>query len=243
MRPIHSLAVAVLAAALAPAALRATDILLNPGETSTATPLTIDVRDVTQSACIPLYLPPHQQGNTFRIVPVPITAFCIPSPPRVDDTILLAHPQIAGTYTVEVASCDAPECVSASRTITLTGPEVALGLLGNSIQLQVRWTDPVTGAVRPAFPVNLTDESAYFWFFDDQKAEVTIKVLDGRTVNGHRWIFIASMTDLPFTVSVGYGSCLPAPANPLLCYEAKTYANPGGNRNFLDVNGYGGPLF
>lgn len=46
---------------------------------------------------------------------------------------------------------------------------------------------PGQGSARP-----LTDESGAFWFFDPVNIEVTIKVLDGRPINGHFWVFIAN---------------------------------------------------
>ena len=41
--------------------------------------------------------------------------------------------------------------------------------------------------------------SAYgglLWFFDRDNPEVLVKVLDGCSINGHRWVFVAPVTDL-----------------------------------------------
>ena len=44
--------------------------------------------------------------------------------------------------------------------------------------------------------------SGYFWFFQNEIAEVTVKILDGSPINGHFWLFLASMTDVETTVTV-----------------------------------------
>ena len=45
-------------------------------------------------------------------------------------------------------------------------------------------------------------QSALLYFFDRNNAEVLIKVLDACGVNGHRWVFVAPVTDLAFNLSV-----------------------------------------
>jgi len=58
------------------------------------------------------------------------------------------------------------------------------------------------GATGKGRPVRLSEESGYFWFFDPEISEVTIKILDGREISSHYWIFLASMTDVDVTVTV-----------------------------------------
>ena len=45
-------------------------------------------------------------------------------------------------------------------------------------------------------------ESALFWFFDRDNAEILVKVLDACAVNGHRWVFLGPVTDLAFNLEV-----------------------------------------
>ncbi len=45
-------------------------------------------------------------------------------------------------------------------------------------------------------------ESALLYFFDRDNAEVLVKVLDACAVNGHRWVFVAPVTDLAFNLHV-----------------------------------------
>ena len=243
MRSLPCLTAAVLLLALlagAAAAKADTEISINPFGPHPAISLnrvTIDVRDVSPSRCVPVYLPPRQQGTTLLIQGVPSTAFCILGAPQTYHSLLSAGPMPPGTYTVEVV--DAGQNILATQTFTVAGSPLSTLLVSGPLgvfEVQVSWIDPVTGAVRSGYPVALTEESGYFWFFDDRNVELTFKLLDGRGVNGHAWVFLASMTDLPFTVSVAQGYCLDVGTffSPP-CFGVKTYVNPGGNRNFIDV--------
>ena len=59
------------------------------------------------------------------------------------------------------------------------------------------------GARRRAWDYGLdSDQSGLLYFFGRDNAEVLVKVLDGCAVNGHRWIFVAPVTDLAFNLVV-----------------------------------------
>jgi hypothetical protein len=45
-------------------------------------------------------------------------------------------------------------------------------------------------------------QSGLLWFFDRGNAEVLIKVLDGCSHNGRRWVFVAPVTDVAFNLHV-----------------------------------------
>lgn len=45
-------------------------------------------------------------------------------------------------------------------------------------------------------------ESGLLWFFSRDNAEVLVKVLDGCSHNGHRWVFVAPVTTLEFELLV-----------------------------------------
>ncbi|HUO86064.1 MAG TPA: hypothetical protein VM617_01630 [Thermoanaerobaculia bacterium] len=57
-------------------------------------------------------------------------------------------------------------------------------------------------APSPAFPVALTRDSGYFWFFDADNVEVVVKVLEACPVNGHVWVFAAGLTNVGVELSV-----------------------------------------
>jgi len=45
-------------------------------------------------------------------------------------------------------------------------------------------------------------QAGLLWFFERGNAEVLVKVLDGCSHNGHRWVFVAPVTTLEFNLSV-----------------------------------------
>jgi hypothetical protein len=94
--------------------------------------------------------------------------------------------------------------------------------------VSVRLTDPAAGPARDVGAVRLTERSGYFWFFDPDNVEVTAKIVDGRAVNGHTWLFLTGMSNLGFTVTV-------KPGGPGT-YPVRTYVNPPGQRlNVIDT--------
>ena len=50
--------------------------------------------------------------------------------------------------------------------------------------------------------VGHSSQSGLLYFFERNNVEVLIKVLDGCGVNGHRWVFVAPVTDLAFNLHV-----------------------------------------
>lgn len=51
-------------------------------------------------------------------------------------------------------------------------------------------------------PFALTDESGYFWFFDQDNVEVLVKVIDGCSFNDRFWVFAAGLTDVRVILTV-----------------------------------------
>ncbi|MCY3932817.1 MAG: hypothetical protein OXH70_14000 [Acidobacteria bacterium] len=47
-----------------------------------------------------------------------------------------------------------------------------------------------------------SSQSGLLYFFDRDNAEVLVKVLDGCAINGHRWVFVAPVTDLGFALRI-----------------------------------------
>jgi hypothetical protein len=97
---------------------------------------------------------------------------------------------------------------------------------GGGFQTSVRWSNPRDGSSGTGHPQPLARDSGAFWFFSPDNLEVTVKILDGRAINGHWWVFIASMTDLQLEVDISRAGG-----------PAKTYVQTAGaNRNFIDIN-------
>ena len=66
--------------------------------------------------------------------------------------------------------------------------------------------------------VQLSAAGGYFWFFGPDDIELSVKILDGTPVNGHIWVFYASLTDVEFDLTVS-DNLSPTGA-------ARTYHNP-----------------
>lgn len=110
-----------------------------------------------------------------------------------------------------------PSSARSSRTVASSsvGPEVVTGELAggrpcepsetalclrNRFRIEVNWRDPRTGDTGVGRVLPGTDDSAFFWFFDPGNVELVVKLIDGRRVNGHFWLFAGGLTDLEVTV-------------------------------------------
>ncbi len=68
-------------------------------------------------------------------------------------------------------------------------------------QIDVTWRD-FEGQTGVGQATALTSETGYFWFFNDSNVEIVVKLLDGRDINGHYWVFLASLTNVSFDLVV-----------------------------------------
>src|SRR5437762_4105941 len=96
--------------------------------------------------------------------------------------------------------------------------DTALCLNDRRFQVEATWTTP-DGTSGPGHPVALTSDSGYFWFFDSNNVELTVKALDGCGFNGHYWLFAGGLTNVEVTVTV----------TDTMTGEIKTYSNLQGN--------------
>ena len=94
----------------------------------------------------------------------------------------------------------------------------ALCLGGGRFQVLVFWVGPESLDEHVAHPVLLTPDSGYFWFFDQDNIEITVKALDGCASNGREWIFASGMTNLSIRLTV----------TDVVTGDHKTYLNPQG---------------
>jgi hypothetical protein len=81
-------------------------------------------------------------------------------------------------------------------------PDVTrLCLNGNRFLVEVSWTVPSLGSgAGQAMP--LTADTGGFWFFSNSNVELIVKVLDGRAVNRHFWVFYGGLSDVEYTLTV-----------------------------------------
>src|SRR3954469_21551084 len=76
-----------------------------------------------------------------------------------------------------------------------------LCLQGNRFQAEVSWTAPGFGS-GAGQAVPLTGDTGTFWFFSHSNNELVVKVLDGRGVNQHFWVFYGGLSDVEYTLTV-----------------------------------------
>ena len=112
---------------------------------------------------------------------------------------------------VEMPAADSVRAVtSAILQGSLAAPESSspcpagsdhLCLEQSRFQIQVDWTAESNGSGHGT-AVPLSHDSGYFWFFDRSNVELIVKVLDGRGVNGHFWVFYGALSNVQYTITV-----------------------------------------
>lgn len=140
-----------------------------------------------------------------------VNAFPDPSPPPA--------PRPRTTRTApDTGAATPPACATTPTTLCLHG-RFLVGL---------RWQDGANqvglGQVIPA-----TYDSGYVWFFAPGNVELAVKVLDGTPVNGHFWVFAASLSNVQFAMTV----------TDTVTGAVRVYENPAGiMRSFGDTSAF-----
>lgn len=144
----------------------------------------------------------------------------------------------AGSYTVQQIVNGKPSLQT--TVFQVAPPTTSLLLLDGRFAVTASFPYPGQGtpALVTAHAAQLSDQSGTFWFFAGGNVELTVKILDGREINNHYWVFIASTTNLAYNVTVTdlsfpAGCSQSGSSSPCL---AKTYSGaPGTNQNFIDI--------
>jgi ELWxxDGT repeat protein len=92
-----------------------------------------------------------------------------------------------------------------------------LCLGGGRFAVEAAWTD-FSGRSGAGMAVPLTADTGYFWFFGPDNVETVLKVLDGRPVNGHFWVFYGALSNVQYSLTV----------TDTVTGTFKTYTNPSG---------------
>jgi hypothetical protein len=173
--------------------------------------------------------PPRVAGEVVTLSaltpPGPLPPGCSPGWPQ---SFALAN-LAPGAYSAEFRLDGSVRGASAFEVGT---PAEALELQGGSMLVTLSFHDRHRGVEHAATAVPLSDQSGFFWFFEPGNVEVTVKILDGRALNGAFWLFVASMTDVGYRLEVrrNFVACAAAPC------ETRRYVAPAGkNRNFIDT--------
>ena len=81
-------------------------------------------------------------------------------------------------------------------------PPNTLVLTRERFHVTLDWTTP-SGQNGPGIPVQLTDDTGYFWFFVDTNVEVVVKILDAcGQPNPRFWVFGAGLTNVAVEMTV-----------------------------------------
>jgi streptogramin lyase len=116
----------------------------------------------------------------------------------------------AGNKIWRVAIGSSPaQCSTGSQNLCLNA---------DRFRVRVDWQVPDQGTSGVGRAVSLTGDTGYFWFFSSNNVELVIKVVDGRTFNGHFWVFYGALSDVEYTITV----------TDTLTGTTKTYTNPRG---------------
>lgn len=77
----------------------------------------------------------------------------------------------------------------------------SLDLFNGRFSVEVAWRDH-QGNSGYGQPVPDSNLSGFFWFFNPQNLELVVKVIDGRSVNGHFWFFYGALSDVEYWITV-----------------------------------------
>jgi photosystem II stability/assembly factor-like uncharacterized protein len=131
-----------------------------------------------------------------------------------------AFPLARGSAGAPAAGVPA-EAVPASP-LAAAGPCVAdatsLCLNGDRFRVQVNWFAANIASSGAGQTVPLSSDSGSFWFFSPGNLELIVKVVDGRAVTGHFWVFYGALSDVEYTITV----------TDTQTGTSRTYSNPQG---------------
>ncbi len=105
----------------------------------------------------------------------------------------------------------------------------SLCLNGGRFKVEAEWRD-FQGNTGNGHAVALTADTGYFWFFSSTNLEVVLKVLDGRTLNDHFWVYFGALSNVEYTLTV----------TDTVTGATRRYFNPSGIFGSIgDTQGFG----
>ena len=81
-------------------------------------------------------------------------------------------------------------------------PQTALLLQGGRFKVEVDWDVPPQGTSGQGTAIPIATDTGAFWFFSPNNLELMVKVLDGRAINGHWWVFYGALSNVEYTIKV-----------------------------------------
>ena len=78
--------------------------------------------------------------------------------------------------------------------------------------------------------LSFSEDAGFFWFFQEENPELIVKLLDGRAINGHYWLFVGGLSDVNFTLALRKAGS--DPTEP----PQRSWVNESGElRSFVDL--------
>ncbi|MEM9292228.1 MAG: Kazal-type serine protease inhibitor family protein [Acidobacteriota bacterium] len=115
----------------------------------------------------------------------------------------------------------APQVSPPAPTPVACSPdETTLCLEGRRLMVTMTYRNQRTGEEGQAKVIPVGETTGLFWFFRDDNIEAVVKILDGRLINDHYWVFVGALTDLEFEITV----------EDIVNLTTATYRNEPGNR-------------
>ncbi len=126
----------------------------------------------------------------------------------------LRSPLAAGVLTLALCLTLAAPALGQTGSEDCQPSATDLCLLDDRFRVSVEWED------EPANPFRFLDtpllgqgnavdlegdgqvDGGYFWFFEPNDVELVVKMLDGRQINGHFWVFYGATTNVEYWITV-----------------------------------------
>ncbi|MCP4659696.1 MAG: matrixin family metalloprotease [bacterium] len=119
----------------------------------------------------------------------------------------VTSPTDPGDLSVELVEPILTKTAGAGTAGSCSSSAQTLCLLEDRFAVEVDWLDPDhdgSGGVSETAgqAVAGTDNTGFFWFSDLRELEIVLKVLDGRGLNEHFWVFYGGLCELEYSVTV-----------------------------------------
>jgi hypothetical protein len=122
----------------------------------------------------------------------------------------------SGLYVLAVAGCEGATGGGGGIGNGSCGSATAACLSDDRFKVSVSFT--ANGTTGDGTAIRMTDDTSYFWFFDPANVELVVKVLDGRSLNNHFWVFYGALSNTQYTITV----------LDTMTGQTRQYTNPSG---------------
>jgi PKD repeat protein len=149
---------------------------------------TITVTDTSNNAVKTYHNDEPNFGSIADVSAFPATPATSAEHPASATTASVPHG--SGAFQSTKSTAAAEPCVAGPTTLCLNQ---------GRFKVEVAYVGDPSGAGQS---VPLTSDTGAFWFFQSSNLELMIKILDGRTINEHFWVFYGALSDVEYTITV-----------------------------------------